>query len=165
MNAPSLERLLQASLDDLEYKAACKEYARLRLKMNSTPEALTGCWLWLGSTSEQGYGRTSFMGKSAQAHRVSWLVHRFDPGKRLVLHRCDNRACVNPDHLFIGTQQDNVDDMMRKGRGYQQPRLVACKRGHPMSGKNLYCWRGKRWCLTCSKAARAARKLRGLNAG
>ena len=74
-----------------------------------------GCWLWTGAKTGVGYG--SFRGKGA--HRVSWERHhgRAVPGRKMVLHRCDNRACVNPDHLFLGSQLDNVRDMMAKGRG------------------------------------------------
>lgn len=50
------------------------------------------------------------------AHKVAWTYTNGDPGELCVLHRCDNRVCVNPAHLFLGTKQDNVDDMYKKGR-------------------------------------------------
>lgn len=80
------------------------------------PEPMSGCWLWIGGVSyPPGYGR---MTRGQYAHRVSYEIHRGKiPVGMHVLHRCDNRLCVNPDHLFLGTQSDNMRDMMAKGRG------------------------------------------------
>jgi hypothetical protein len=85
-----------------------------------------GCWLWDGqSDNSKGYGRFGLDNKKYRkmpAHRASWLINRgsIPPGK-FVCHKCDNPPCVRPDHLFLGTNLDNVRDMMRKGRsGYQR---------------------------------------------
>jgi hypothetical protein len=79
----------------------------------------TGCWLWVGKRDHNGYGRFTVERKTWAAHRYSWLLHRGeDPGRAVVRHLvCDNPPCVNPAHLAIGTQQDNIKDMHAKGRG------------------------------------------------
>jgi hypothetical protein len=77
---------------------------------------LNSCWLWTGQTNKDGYGL--FSPGSKRAHKMSWLLFKgpIDKGL-LVLHKCDTRNCVNPDHLFLGTHQDNADDMLSKNRG------------------------------------------------
>ena len=76
-----------------------------------------GCWVWTGWTME-GYGRLtdSEEGKEVGAHRFSYKIHKGDPTGLNVCHTCDNTVCVNPDHLFLGTQRDNVKDMVNKQR-------------------------------------------------
>lgn len=80
------------------------------------PEPNSGCFIWLAAISASGYGRIFFEGKNERANRVSWKLHRGEPGELYVLHRCDNPLCVNPDHLFLGTHEDNCLDKSRKGR-------------------------------------------------
>lgn len=99
----------------------------------------SGCWEWVGS-KRNGYGRiivgsrTDGTRKSMSAHRVSYeLKHGEIPEGMEVCHKCDNPCCVNPDHLFLGTRQDNIDDRERKGRnvtftGEEQPRSKLTKK-------------------------------------
>lgn len=75
------------------------------------------CWVWIGSTTYNGYGEIHWRGKTKRANRISWELHFGEiPHGMRVLHSCDNRRCVRPDHLFIGTDMDNTRDMQRKGR-------------------------------------------------
>ena len=78
----------------------------------------TGCWIWSGNKCKRmGYGRVSHKGRYIGAHRGSYLVHVGDvPDGLCVLHKCDNPSCVNPDHLFLGTYQDNTNDAIKKNR-------------------------------------------------
>lgn len=76
-----------------------------------------GCWNWTASKNSWGYGTiVDDDGRTRTAHRISWRLHHGAEPTGCVLHRCDNPACVRPDHLFLGTVQDNNADMMAKGR-------------------------------------------------
>ena len=85
-------------------------------------ENISRCWGWIGSKETNGYGRFGIDKRLVLAHRYSYAIHN-NYGITLdemngccVCHECDNRECVNPDHLFLGCDQDNIDDKMRKGR-------------------------------------------------
>lgn len=82
-------------------------------------EKSEGCWLWTGSKSKRGYGhfKVSTALSPTRSHQFSWKLHFGEiPEGLWVLHTCDIPACVNPDHLFLGTALDNVRDMISKGR-------------------------------------------------
>lgn len=82
-------------------------------------DGVDDCWLWLGSTQSEGrYGELRIDGKNIRAHVYSYQYYHSDYNPVLfVLHKCDVTLCVNPDHLFQGTQADNIHDMIMKGRG------------------------------------------------
>lgn len=85
-----------------------------------SPEPNSGCWLWTGGLISTGYGKMRHKGKMQRAHRVSYELHRGPiPTGMKVCHRCDVPTCVNPDHLFLGTDMDNAQDREAKGRGNQ----------------------------------------------
>jgi hypothetical protein len=96
-----------------DWSRLAREY--LAIRSSRSPE--TGCLLWQGSANPDGYGTAKFLRKTYSTHRLAWLAHRgeISPGLH-VCHRCDNRLCLEPDHLFLGTPQQNTIDMIRKGR-------------------------------------------------
>jgi len=78
---------------------------------------INDCWEWLKSRSNKGYGRIFINSQPQEAHRISYEIsNQLIPEKMWVLHKCDNRKCVNPNHLWLGTAKDNSDDMIAKGR-------------------------------------------------
>jgi len=83
-------------------------------------ESKDQCWPWKGALKGKGYGAIGAggdKGRPLNAHRVSWEIHFGKiPSNLHVLHKCDVACCVNPGHLFLGTNRDNVNDMVKKGR-------------------------------------------------
>lgn len=100
---------------------------RFEAKVERCP--MSGCWLWTDAPNGSGYGRIFTGGRDVMAHRVSYEMHCGSiPDGLQVLHRCDTPACVNPAHLFLGTHDDNMADMKRKGRG-RRPVSLEERRG------------------------------------
>jgi len=131
------------------------------------------CWLWKGMRSGEGYGHIKLHGRRLTAHRLSWMIANArggklsaasapmasdaeltladcDPGGWFVCHKCDNKLCVNPRHLWLGTQGDNTIDCVNKGR-HANTRKTHCVRGHPLEGPkaSVYLYKGSRRCRYC----------------
>ncbi len=128
-----------------------------------------GCWLWTAATNEYGYGQFKIDGGMKLAHRIAWrLKHGHLPEELCVLHVCDTPACVNPDHLFLGTQVDNVADRNAKGR---QAGAAGIKNRHAkltesdvirlrwLAARGLsYAVLGKRFGISGEQASAVARR-------
>jgi len=81
-------------------------------------ELVGDCLFFTGYCDRSGYGKTWYNGRGFYAHRLAYIIKKGPiPGRLYVLHKCDNPGCINPDHLFLGTQRDNIVDMYKKGRG------------------------------------------------
>jgi hypothetical protein len=116
-----------------------------------------GCWEWAGAISSNGYGAILWNSKLLGPHRVSWILHYGDiPSGLIVCHTCDNRSCVNPAHLWLGTTRDNAIDMSRKGRAGNQIPQEFCKRGHPMSKRKNPKTTTGMICRVCKNAGERA---------
>ncbi len=87
-----------------------------RFEEKFTPEPMSGCWLWTGCMHPRGYGKFWMDGAVILAHRAALAIYRSPaPDDLLVCHRCNNKQCVNPDHLYVGTLSDNAKQAYRDG--------------------------------------------------
>ena len=118
---------------------------------NLTKEDKNGCFIWQASIGKPGYGTFRMHSKYYNAHR--WVAHLAynvpydDP--RVVMHSCDNRACVNPAHLSWGTQKENLNDARAKGHYNKSPQMI-CKNGHLLTPDNIQpSPDGRRRCKKC----------------
>lgn len=115
-----------------------------------------GCLEWQGMKNYLGYGIVSLKNKQQGAHRAVWKLVNGDISRyQFVCHKCDNPSCVNPDHLFLGSHKDNMQDMTKKKR-HNMARKTHCDFGHPLSGENLLMRAGKRRCKVCFKKWKSA---------
>lgn len=98
------------------------------LFMNAVERLENGCWLWRGAQSSAGYGACGYRDIPGErtAHRVSWHLHRGPiPDGRMVLHTCDVKLCVNPEHLYLGDGKDNASDRRQRSKRAHGPKLSA----------------------------------------
>ena len=160
-------RLRSTGTTDAGPRARMPMEERFWRKVRKTDE----CWEWQGLKNAYGYGVITASGRQGKmwfAHRYSWVLHNGPIPENasyhgsVIRHSCDNRSCVNPEHLLLGTQKDNVADMDSRGRRVSNPRRGAahhnggkpqCKHGHEFTPENTRInARGHRTCKACHNA-------------
>lgn len=121
------------------YHRMDKDYVRRLIKKMSIVDPKTKCWWWIGSRTNKGYSQIQIECRHFTGHRLSmWafknredVLHNSKP----VCHNCDNPACVNPSHLRVDTQRENILDTIRRGRNFATNK-THCRKGHPYNHKN-----------------------------
>jgi hypothetical protein len=133
-----------------------------RFERKYIPVTESGCWIWLGGLQGKGYGQFTLKNKRVKAHRFSFEQFVGEiPDGMLVCHHCDVMCCVNPAHLFVGTNSDNMSDCANKGRLHIQKRpdqhpntrKKYCKNGHQLTAENtaVRSDNGGRRCKICDR--------------
>jgi HNH endonuclease len=130
------------------------DWYRSRLFSRVRKEA-GSCLVYTGDIESGGYGRASYQGKRLRAHRLSYMLSVGPiPAGMVVCHSCDTPPCINPAHLFLGTQSDNMKDAAAKGRKKGvggPPRRLTCSRGHSLSVHGRERKSGGRACRECAR--------------
>jgi hypothetical protein len=125
--------------------------------LKTMPLSLHGCWLWVGYRNRFGYGEFKVGGKTYMPHRWAYEVATGDTlGDRHAHHLCHNPQCVNPLHIEPMTGTDHVNIHVAKTRR----EMTHCKRGHPLSGNNVYVHGGRRHCKSCATLWRRGTRSR-----
>ncbi len=142
-------------------------------------EPNSGCWLWAGSCDKRGYGQIRAATRGPKSLRYATHVSLEIHGRQLkagegACHTCDNPPCVNPDHLFGGTQKQNIHDCIAKGRNSKppvckvgaRPLKMVCVNGHSLTGENIYLRPdGYRTCRLCRSNTKTRMRVRRITAG
>ena len=126
------------------------------------------CWEWTGAIRRDGYGHMKVDKQYLSAHRLSWELHNGAIPERegfhgtVVMHTCDNKRCVNPAHLQLGAQSDNIKDCYNKGRSILNVLNTAkAKRDKCLHGHTLVQFKNGRYCRVCSKLRMRKRRAAG----
>jgi len=123
-------------MDTSDYTAHFLNRLFSAIQIPSNPDQ---CFIWVGEKTYNGYGEIRCRGKHLRAHRVMYgLYYGVEPGNKSVCHTCDNPACCNPKHLWLGTHQENMQDMVRKGR-HPRIRQIRDRKGkvNPLTAEQI----------------------------
>lgn len=144
----------------MEISAAARFWAKV--KKSSSHE----CWLWQARLVRSGHGSFWFNGKTRTAHVFSWMLAHDKRPNMHILHKCGKAACVNPQHLYEGTQKQNIQDSVAHGTHHQSAKK-ACHKGHPFSSENTRRGVMGRSCRKCdaerSRRYRSERKSKSIS--
>ena len=125
------------------------------------------CWEYAHDVAVCGYGRFSFNNIREYAHRFSYMIHNGEIKNNLyVCHTCDNKVCVNPWHLWLGTNSENIRDKIEKNRHLDNRKTrVICRRGHGVYGSNLYVRPNGQRARVCKQCRKIDRRIRYIEKG
>lgn len=134
---------------------------------NSIPVTESGCWIWERACNKDGYGHHCILvfgeKKWIDAHRGSYIAFKGYINTGMTIdHLCKVKCCINPDHLDCVTNKEN--NSRGNSRSALNLRKTHCPQGHPLSGDNLYLYRGKRGCFTCRRKQASQSNLKARNA-
>lgn len=131
-----------------------RTFAMIRAVLLGRIQKLKTCWLWTGPLCGRNgrYGKIGWQGTTYSTHRMAAMVFKGFNGcaSLQVNHTCDNTRCINPEHLYIGTQSDNLKDCVKRGR-HPEANKTHCPHGHPYNKQNTLVFRGKRDCRECNR--------------
>jgi len=108
------------------------------------------CWEWQGSLNTSGYGIISYQCKTRILHRLYWELVNGEITTNCLLHKCDNRKCINPEHLYEGTKKQNSNDCLIRNRNGQKNK-THCKRDHKYDELNTRMYNTSRICRACDR--------------
>lgn len=143
---------LEAARQKIIEKAKATAPERFWMKVQKTPT----CWNWTGQIEQSGYGLFYYDGKIRKAHRLAWAFSGLElppyvNGQLCLDHLCRNKRCVNPAHLELVTERENI--LRGISIVAKQARQTECKHGHPFNEENTYRLNGGRLCRACNKVA------------
>lgn len=130
----------------------------LAVDILSKTRIVGACFVWQKSKNRGGYGQIYYNGTVVTAHRLMYYAVHGTIDGAIICHTCDNRLCVNPAHLYLGTHKSNADDMVSRGRHWGANKKF-CVNGHEYCKENTGTdHRGHRFCLICSRSSKAKYK-------